>query len=569
MLADITIENLGVIERASAELSSGLTVLTGETGAGKTMVVTGLRLLAGGRADSTRVRQGSKKASVEGTFAVDTAAPDIAQAAATVVEDAGGSPDENGEFIVARTVSAAGRSKAYLGGRSVPAATLGEFSSLVLTVHGQNDQLRLLAPEQQLGAVDRSDPAVAPLREAYAESFRTWRALAKDYKTRTESRRELAQEVDRLQFAVDEIDGMHPQSGEDVDLVERIRRLQDVDGLREAATVALGSIDGQEGYEEDAASSLLGQAQAQLSGVEDRQLKALGEQLAEITSRLGDIAGELGAYLADLPADPAELEKSLTRQQELKTLTRKYAPDIDGVLAWRDHANERLASIDTSTEALEELAKQVKAAESEMIAHAATLTAAREDAARRLGDAVTAELKGLAMASSEFTVAVKDARYSKTGANEVELQLNGRPLAATASGGELSRVMLALEVVLAANTEGTTMVFDEVDAGVGGRAAVEIGRRLARLAARNQVIVVTHLPQVAAYANTHLHVAKDRYTSGVSTLSERERVEELARMLAGLDGSATGRAHAQELFDRAQAEVAEFQKKKPQEKAKK
>ncbi len=569
MLADITIENLGVIERASAELSSGLTVLTGETGAGKTMVVTGLRLLAGGRADSTRVRQGSKKASVEGTFAVDTAAPDIGQAAATVVEDAGGSPDENGEFIVARTVSAAGRSKAYLGGRSVPAATLGEFSSLVLTVHGQNDQLRLLAPEQQLGAVDRSDPAVAPLREAYAESFRTWRALAKDYKTRTESRRELAQEVDRLQFAVDEIDGMHPQSGEDVDLVERIRRLQDVDGLREAATVALGSIDGQEGYEEDAASSLLGQAQAQLSGVEDRQLKALGEQLAEITSRLGDIAGELGAYLADLPADPAELEKSLTRQQELKTLTRKYAPDIDGVLAWRDHANERLASIDTSTEALEELAKQVKAAESEMIAHAATLTAAREDAARRLGDFVTAELKGLAMASSEFTVAVKDARYSKTGANEVELQLNGRPLAATASGGELSRVMLALEVVLAANTEGTTMVFDEVDAGVGGRAAVEIGRRLARLAARNQVIVVTHLPQVAAYANTHLHVAKDRYTSGVSTLSERERVEELARMLAGLDGTATGRAHAQELFDRAQAEVAEFQKKKPQEKAKK
>lgn len=391
--------------------------------------------------------------------------------------------------------------------------------------------------------------------------------MAKDYKTRTESRRELAQEVDRLQFAVDEIDGMHPQSGEDVDLVERIRKLQDVDGLREAATVALGgSIDGQEGFEEDAASSLLGgQAQAQLSGVEDKQLKALGgEQLAEITSRLGDIAGELGAYLADLPADPEELERSLTRQQELKTLTRKYAPDIDGVLAWRDHANERLASIDTSTEALEELAKQVKAAESEMIAHAATLTAAREDAARRLGDAVTAELKGgLAMASSEFTVAVKDARYSRTGANEVELQLNGRPLAATASGGELSRVMLALEVVLSANTEGTTMVFDEVDAGVGGRAAVEIGRRLARLATRNQVIVVTHLPQVAAYATTHLHVAKDMYTSGVSTLSERERVEELARMLAGLDGTETGgRAHAQELFDRAQAEVAEFRQEK-------
>ncbi len=552
MLADISIENLGVIERASAELSSGLTVLTGETGAGKTMVVTGLRLLAGGRADASRVREGADKAAVEGRFVVED------PAVADLVESVGGAADENGEYIAARTVSAAGRSKAYLGGRAVPAARLGEFAARVLTVHGQNDQLRLLAAEQQLAAVDRSDAAVAPLLEDYSQAFARWRALAKDFKQRTQSRRELAQEVDRLTFAIEDIDGLAPHPGEDAELVERIRRLQDVDGLREAAGGALAAIDGEDSFEEGSAAALVGQAHALLAGSEDPALRGLAERAGEVTTILRDIAGELGQFLEDLPADPQLLETSLQRQQELKALTRKYAPTIDEVLAWRDSAQERLASIDTSAEAIEELKKQVKEAEAEMIERAQALRAARQAAGAELGRAVTAELAGLAMASSTLSVDVRETKYSKTGADEVEFLLNGRPLATAASGGELSRVMLALEVVLAANSEGTTMVFDEVDAGVGGRAAVEIGRRLARLAARNQVIVVTHLPQVAAFADTHLHVAKELYTSGVSTLTPEQRVEELARMLAGLDDTETGRAHAQELFDRAQADAAAF-----------
>ncbi|QPK80142.1 DNA repair protein RecN [Corynebacterium lizhenjunii] len=552
MLADITIENLGVIERATATLSSGLTVLTGETGAGKTMVVTGLRLLAGGRADASRVRQGAQRAAVEGSFAVTDEAVDA------LVESVGGARDDNGEYLVARTVTAAGRSKAYLGGRSVPAARLAEFASSVLTVHGQNDQLRLLAPDQQLAALDRSDPQVAPLLESYTQAFRRWRELAKDYQLRTTQRRELAQEVDRLQFAVAEIDRIAPVPDEDRELVERVRRLQDVDSLREAANVALVAIDGTEDMETEGAASLLGQAQSELLGSGDGVLVAQAEHLAHITQQLSDIAGELGSYLSDLPSDPHQLELDLQRQQELKTLTRKYAADIAGVLQWRDKALQRLESIDTSSEALEELKKALKEAESEMISRATELTAARQHAAQALGAAVNKELDGLAMASSTFSVEVREAKYSKTGANEVELQLNGRGLATTASGGELSRVMLALEVVLAANTRGATMVFDEVDAGVGGRAAVEIGRRLARLAVHNQVIVVTHLPQVAAYADTHLHVAKELYTSGVETLTESQRVEELARMLAGLDDTDTGRAHAQELYDRAQQETAAF-----------
>ena len=548
MLVDISINDLGAIRHSSAELSEGLTVLTGETGAGKTMVVTGLRLLAGGRADASRVRDGAKKAAVEGHFS--SAKESISQ----LVDSVGGEPDENGEFIVSRTVSAAGRSRAYLGGRAVPAATLGDFAREIITVHGQNDQLRLLAPEEQLAAVDRADLQLAGIREDYAEAFKKWRSLAKDYRRRTESRRELAQEADRLQYALEEINGVAPEPGEDAELVQLVQRLQDVDGLRESAHTALAAIDGTEELDE-AASSLLGRAGSALVGSSDKQLADLGERISELTSQLGDISAELGGYLAGLPADPNLLEKSLQRQQDLRALTRKYASDIDGVLAWRDEAEAKLQSMDTSTEVLEELKAQVKEAEQEMKQKAAELTKSRQKAAEALGKLVTEELHGLAMPNSTLSVELSTAKYSKTGADAAELQLNGKPLATAASGGELSRVMLALEVVLASE-DGATLVFDEVDAGVGGRAAVEIGRRLARLAAHNQVIVVTHLPQVAAYADAHLHVSKDKFTSGVAELTEQERVEELARMLAGLDDTETGRAHAQELFDRAQKEAS-------------
>ena len=552
MLVDISIADLGVIESSSAELSHGLTVLTGETGAGKTMVVTGLRLLAGGRADASRVRDGAAKAAVEGHFSSHS------EAVAQLVEDAGGEADENGEYIASRTVSSAGRSRAYLGGRAVPAATLGDFASHLITVHGQNDQLRLLAADQQLAAIDRFEPAIDKVRTAYTEAFSHWRALAKDYQRRTEKRREMAQEVDRLQFAITEITDLDPEPGEDAELVTLIRRLQDVDTLREAAASALTALDGGEGFgDEDTAVNLVGSAESALAGSTDAELARLGERLSEVSSQLTDIATELATYLSDLPADPSLLEESLQRQQELKRLTRKYAADIDGVLEWRDSAEAKLATLDTSSEALEALKKDVMEAEKVMVAKAEKLTSARTKAAKKLGSHVTEEIHGLAMPNSTLTVTVNKTKYSKTGADEVEFQLNGKPLASAASGGELSRVMLAMEVVLASG-DGTTLVFDEVDAGVGGRAAVEIGRRLARLSTTNQVICVTHLPQVAAYADSHLHVSKEKFTSGVADLSAEERVEELARMLAGLDDTDTGRAHAQELFDRAQAEVAAF-----------
>lgn len=573
MLAEIAISNLGVISHASAELSPGLTVLTGETGAGKTMVVTGLRLLTGGRADASRVRTGSDGAVVEGAFSTGGLPEDAVGAVRDIATAAGADADENGEYLVSRSVKASGRSSAHLGGRKVPAATLGELAGHLLTIHGQNDQLRLMAPEQQLAALDRFDPAIAAKLRRYREAYTGWRAAAKDLKERTERRLELAQEVDRLQFALEEIDAVSPQAGEDDELVATINRLQDVDALREAAETALVAIDGADavggvGGEEETASDLIGRAQQALEAASDQDLRDLGARLGEVAGVLSDVSAELGSYTGGLPSDPEELERLLQRQQEIKALTRKYALDAAGVVAWRDKAQARLAKIDTSEGAVEKLKSKVAELEREMQRRAAELTKARQNAAEKLGAAVTEELHGLAMPKAQLRVQVSQAPYGRDGADAVEIllapntALEPKPLATSASGGELSRVMLALEVILSESSSGATLVFDEVDAGVGGRAAVEIGRRLARLASGNQVIVVTHLPQVAAYADTHLHVSKDvgdeAVTSGVAALQPEERIEELARMMAGMDDSETGRAHAAELFERAQSEVAQL-----------
>lgn len=578
MLAEISIQNLGVIPSASAELSAGLTVLTGETGAGKTMVVTGLRLLTGGRADASRVRSGASQAVVEGAFSTASLGVGARGRVAELAAGAGAEEDENGEYVVTRSVKATGRSKAHLGGRTVPAATLTEITAPLLTIHGQNDQLRLMSPDQQLAALDRFDPQIQDVLAGYREVYSEWRRAARELKERTEKKLELAQEVDRLRFAIEEIDAVAPVEGEEEELVATINRLQDVDALREAAAGALAAIDGSEAAgalsgglgagEESAASTLVGQAADGLAGASDPSLKDLGSRLREVSAVLGDVSVELGGYLEALPSDPGELDRLLQRQQELKSLTRKYAPDVAGVIAWRAKAGKRLGKIDTSDGAVEKLKKRVAELEGELAARAGRLSAAREAAAKSLGAAVTEELHGLAMPKAQLEVHVERAAFSRDGADAVEIRLapntamEAKPLSTSASGGELSRVMLALEVILSGSAGGATLVFDEVDAGVGGRAAVEIGRRLARLASNNQVIVVTHLPQVAAYADTHLHVSKnvgdEAVTSGVRSLNEAERVEELARMLAGLDDSDTGRAHAAELLSRAQREVAQL-----------
>lgn len=573
MLAELTIENLGVIPAATAELDAGLTVLTGETGAGKTMVVTGLRLLAGGRADASRIRAGSERAVVEGRFVTEGMGSAIDERVRRLVEEAGGTADENGDYLASRVVQRK-RSRAHLGGRTVPAAGLAEFAGQLLTIHGQNDQLRLLSPEEQLDALDRFSPTAAARAREFRALYSTWYRLAKDLKARTESRRELAQEVDRLRFALGEIDAVEPVPGEDRELVQKVRRLQEAEGQRHQVLSALEAIDGADAVDDaiaadeaEAAAALVGRAADALRG-DDERLSSLSKRLDSVANELGDVSSELGRLLADLPVDPGELDRVLDRQRALKALTRKYAPTIDEVLAWRDQARRRLESIDMSPEAIRALAEKVEEKHAAMLAAGERLTDARREAAGGLERAVTEELHGLAMPKARLVIGFDRTRPAPGGLDRVTMMLAAnpsaepQPLAQAASGGELSRVMLALEVILAGSTPGTTLVFDEVDAGVGGRAAVEIGRRLSRLAATNQVIAVTHLPQVAAYADTHLRVAKDvtdeSVTAGVERLTGERRVEELARMLAGLDDTDTGRAHAAELLSRARAEASEF-----------
>jgi DNA repair protein RecN (Recombination protein N) len=578
VLSEIRIEALGAISTATAEFDRGLTVLTGETGTGKTMVVTGLHLLGGGRADATRVRSGAERAVVEGRFTTNELGEHVTAQIDEILDSSGAERDDDGSVIAARSVARDGPSRAYLGGRSVPAKSLATFTTELLTLHGQNDQLRLMRPDEQRAALDRFVDVEKQLKR-YRKLREDWLAARRDLVDRTQRARELAQEADRLKFGLNEIDTVAPQPGEDEALVSDIQRLSELDAVKEAAQTARAALaEPDESPSTASAVGSVGQAKSAMEATGDSALRALAAQLDGVLVVIGDVASELGDYLAALPSDASTLEAKLLRQNELRTLTRKYAADIDGVLQWAQQSRDRLVQLDVSEEALADLERQVVALHDDVVQAANDLTKARTKAAKGLSKAVTAELAGLAMADAAFTVSVSplaarvdDAaaltvspgatvHAGQYGADDVEFGFAAHrgmdvlPLNKSASGGELSRVMLALEVVLAASTEGTTMVFDEVDAGVGGRAAVQIGRRLARLASTHQVIVVTHLPQVAAYADVHLVVDSGGRgkASGVRRLDDEDRVAELARMLAGLGESDSGRAHARELLEAAQ-----------------
>ncbi|HEX6969959.1 MAG TPA: DNA repair protein RecN [Micromonosporaceae bacterium] len=576
MLEELRITGLGVIQDTTLPLAPGMNVITGETGAGKTMVVTGLGLLFGGRADAGRVRPDMGRAVVEGRLRL---AGRTAEAVHARIGEAGAEPDEDGTVLLSRTVTAEGRSRAYVGGRSTPVSLLGEIGEQVLAVHGQSDQLRLLRPAEQRAALDRfagveHEKLLADLREVYAQ----WRRVEEDLADRRRNARQRNQEADLLRLGLDEITRVDPQPGEDEDLKAEAQRLEHIEGLRTAAQSAYQCLAGVADAPDDTpdATSLIGAARRSLEsqGAVDRSLGELAGRLDEAATLIGDVAAELSTYLASLDADPARLQAVYERRAALRALTRKYADDVDGVIAWAERARQRLAELDTSDELLEELDRERLRLAGEVAESAARVSAARREAAARFAEQVTAELGGLAMPHARIEVAVLprpagrgepsvvidgvEVGVGPDGADEVEIRLRAHPgapalpLQRGASGGELSRVMLAVEVVFAGAGGPPTLVFDEVDAGVGGQAAVEIGRRLARLARTHQVLVVTHLPQVAAFADRHLVVAKDTdgavTTSGVRVVEDTERARELARMLAGLPDSDLGIAHAEELL---------------------
>ncbi|GAA2332269.1 DNA repair protein RecN [Streptomyces caniferus] len=575
MLEEMRIRSLGVIDDAVVELSPGFTAVTGETGAGKTMVVTSLGLLLGGRADPALVRIGAKSAVVEGRISVGPQAP-----AAVRAEEAGAELDD-GALLISRTLSAEGRSRAHVGGRSVPVGLLTELADDLVAVHGQTDQQGLLRPARQRQALDRyaGDTVAVPLAK-YTAAHRRLRAVATELDELTTQARERSQEADLLRFGLDEIAEAEPQPGEDADLAAEAERLGHAEALASAATAAHAALAGNpEDPEGIDATTLVAGAHRALEAVRshDQELSALAERLGEIGILMSDVAGELASYADGLDADPLRLAAVEERRAALNHLTRKYGQDIAAVLAWSEESAARLSELDGDDDRIGELAAERDALRAELGELAQTLTDARTASAKRFADAVTAELAELAMPHARVTVDIRQTEvaedadgievggrtvaYGPAGADEVELLLAPhpgappRPIAKGASGGELSRVMLAVEVVFAGTDPVPTYLFDEVDAGVGGKAAVEVGRRLARLAKSAQVVVVTHLPQVAAFADRQLLVAKTNdgsvTRSGVTVLEGEERVRELSRMLAGQEDSETARAHAEELLETA------------------
>jgi DNA repair protein RecN (Recombination protein N) len=579
MLEEVRITGLGVIDDALLELSPGFTALTGETGAGKTMVVTGLGLLLGGKADPARVRSGTDRAVVEGRLRTPRDGKVAAQ-----VEESGGDLDDDGSLVLTRTVSAEGRSRAFAGGRSVPVSLLVNLADDLVAVHGQTDQQQLLRPGRQRESLDKyAGSMFAEVLADYQRAYNRHRAVHAEYTELTRQGRERAAEAETLRLGLAEVEKLAPVAGEAAELRAEDERLANADSLNAAATLAHTALAGDEatGAEGADALTLLGHARQSLEGVRqhDAELAGVADRLSEAAYLVSDVAGELASYLQAVDADPARLAAVQERRAALSRLIRSYGPDglmahvngyppetaageaddVAAVLDWARRAALRVAELDGDDDKIAALGEEESALSAEVASLAARLSELRRAAADRFGDDVTAELAALAMPHARVTAVITPLdEPGPYGTDDVELRLAANPGAPAlplhkgASGGELSRVMLAIEVVFAGADPVPTFVFDEVDAGVGGKAAVEIGRRLAKLARLAQVIVVTHLPQVAAFADNHLVVAKSsdgRITSsGVIRLDHSGRVKELSRMLAGMEDSEYGQAHAAELL---------------------
>ena len=563
MLQELRIHRLGVIDEAVLDLHPGLNVVTGETGAGKTMVVTGLGLLLGARADTGLVRSGEVSAVVEGVVDVASDHPAARRAA-----EAGA--DVSDGLVLVRSVSAEGRSRAHVGGRTAPVGVLAEIGEHLVAVHGQADQWRLRQSDQHRAMLDQFGGAtVAGALEDHVTAFDAHDAASRELALLRAQARERAQEVDVLEHGLAQLEQVDPQPGEDADLRIEDERLSHAEGLRHAAALAHDHLVGAEEYAGDQAPSVMGAvgaARQALAGEVDHDpaLRELDRRLADVGYLVADLSADLSAYLIDVEVDPARLAWVQQRRADLTALTRKYGDTVDDVLEWGRQSALRLATLAGSDSRIVELEPQVEQLAERCAATAATLTLARLEAAEQLAERVTDELAHLAMGQAAVSVLVspRAAGVTRHGADDVEILLSANPgspartVAKAASGGELSRVMLALEVVTGAAGahDVPTFVFDEVDAGVGGTAALDVGARLAALSRHAQVVVVTHLPQVAAYADRHLVVRKasDGHitSSGVHAVDDEERLRELARMMAGVD-SDSALEHARELLAEA------------------
>lgn len=546
MLDELHIHGLGVIEDASLRLAPGLTVVTGETGAGKTMLVTALQLLLGSRADTDLVRAGAGTARVEARFCPAPAGAEEWT-------------DDPGELVVSREVPVDGRSRARMGGRMAPAGALAEVLGPHVEVHAQHEHHRLMRPTVQRALLDAyaGEPHARTLA-GYRAAHRAWRDATRRLAQLQTSAHERAREIDRLRFELDEIGAVAIDRDVDGDLDDRLAELAHAEELRVAlhrAGESLGS---------DGAMEPVGVAVDVLRRlpVDTATTRELRQRVEDVAAVLADVAHDLRATADDVDADPEQLGMLQERRAAIQSLRRKYGDDLDDILAYEQRALARLTELEADSDASDGLADEVARLHADVRTRADAVGDGRRVAAERLAEVVAGHLADLAMPHARFEVVVEPAEPGPDGADEVTYLLAAnpgepaRPLATAASGGERSRVALAIEVALADVDDAAVLVFDEVDAGIGGSTAMAVGEKLARLAAggRRQVLCVTHLAQLAAYADTHHVVEKGigdgRTVTTVRHVAADDRVVELSRMLGGDTGDA-GRAHARELMDEA------------------
>ena len=566
-LEEISIRNLGIIDHSTLELGSGLNVLTGETGAGKTMILTALALVLGGKSDSSLVRTGTERLVASAQFSLPAVTADLKE-----IAESSGSDISEGSLILTRTVNSDGKSKAVAGGTTVPAATLANFADQLVEIHGQAANHQIVKAARQRELLDRYAGANFSIElTSYQEVFSSYNELKARIKSAVDSASKKDREILELEEFLLGWQKLKAVLGEYTETTNQIARLSSVEDLRAASAGATEALSD----ETSGALTALGAARRflDIAKGKDSKLDEIAGSIAEGFFLIDDAARELTSYVTALEADPGKLDVLQSRKAAINSFLKKYGssidPDEDLILlaARAKGAKEAIADLNGGEDRIKELQNELAGIKNELIRSAKKLTALRNEAALALSKAVTAEISALAMPHTVFSIAITSANYTGSlkesdftilGCDEIAMQIQGHagaPLIALgkgASGGEMSRIMLALEVVLAQTHPVGTYIFDEVDAGVGGKAAIEVGRRLAALAKHTQVIVVTHLPQVAAWADTHFVVKKSSdgsvSQSDVTKLEDKARVEEIARMLAGLEDSASAQEHAAELL---------------------
>ena len=563
-LEEISIRNLGIIDTSSLELSKGLNVLTGETGAGKTMILTALSLLLGSKSDSSLVRHGSERLVTSATFS-------IPQSLVEQIHELGGLV-EDGSLILTRSVSSDGKSKATASGATVNASTLGEITEPLIAIHGQSANTQIVKSVRQRELLDLfAGSDLQTVLAEYQEIFSTYNEMKVKLKALVTNASARDSQIADLELLTKQWSTLKPTRSEFASVEDEIRKLASVEDLRVAASGASAAI----GEEDAGVLTVLGQARKYLEAAKgkDQALDEIAANVAESFFLIDDAHAALVSYLASLEADPSRLDFLQERKSALVAFVKKWggSGSVDDEMAdiaiRVKSAKEMIADLNGGQDRIAELESEIKAVKSKLLASAKKVSAARLTAAEKLGERVSAEIAGLSMPHTRFYADVlspdyegslKESDFTITGCDEILMSIQAHKdgpkvaLGKGASGGEMSRIMLALEVVIAASAPVGTYIFDEVDAGVGGKAAIEVGRRLHALSEHAQVIVVTHLPQVAAWADRHFVVAKDSdgqiVQSGVSQLDEQARVTERARMLAGLDESVSAQEHAAELL---------------------